>query len=143
MTKSPNFHESFNRQEVVAGSERSFGFVIAGALVVITFVPLIRGNDPRWYLLPIALVFAALAVIVPAWLRPLNQVWHGFGLLLQKVVNPVVMLAIFGLGVVPTGLILRSMGKDTMGRKFDAHAKSYWIVRDPPGPPPGTMKNQF
>ena len=143
MSKAANFHESFDRQEVVAGSERSFGYVIAGALVVITFVPLIRGNDPRWYLLPIALVFAALALVVPAWLRPLNRLWHAFGLLLQKVINPVVMLAIFAFGVVPTGLILRTMGKDPMGRKFDATAKTYWISRNPPGPPPDTMKNQF
>jgi hypothetical protein len=138
-----NFHERFDRQEVVAGSERSFGYVIAGALVAITFVPLVRGNDPRWYLLPIALIFAVLALFVPAWLRPLNRLWYAFGLLLQKVVNPVVMLAIFVLGVVPTGLILRSMGKDPMGRKFDANSETYWITRDPPGPPPGTMKNQF
>lgn len=143
MKKAANFHETFDRQEVVVGSERSFGFIIAAALVVIAFVPLIRGNDPRWFLLPIALIFAAAALVAPTWLRPLNRLWHGFGLLLQKVVNPVVMLAIFALGVVPTGLVLRSMGKDPMGRKFDANAKSYWIRRDPPGPPPGTMKNQF
>lgn len=143
MKRAANFHESFDRQEEVAGSERNFGFVIAGAVVVITFVPLIRGNDPRWYLLPIGVIFAALASFAPAWLRPLNRLWHAFGLLLQKVINPVVMLVIFALGIVPTGLILRSMGKDPMGRKFDANAESYWIRRDPPGPPPATMKNQF
>jgi hypothetical protein len=143
MTRNANFHESFRRDEVARGSERSFGVVIAGALVVIALVPLIRGHEPRWILLPIAACFALLALIAPALLKPFNAVWHRFGLLLQKVVNPVVMGAIFALGVLPTGFVLRLMGKDPMRRKFDAKAETYWIVRNPPGPPPATMKNQF
>jgi hypothetical protein len=143
MKQQTNFHESFRRDEVVQGSERNFGFVIAAALVVITFLPLIRGAVPRWYLLPVSAVLALLAWLSPSLLRPLNRAWHHLGLLLQKVVNPVVMLVIFAFGIVPTGLVLRSMRKDPLGRKFDPDAETYWIKRDPPGPPPGTMKNQF
>jgi uncharacterized membrane protein len=143
MKRIANFHESYRREEVVRGSERSFGFVIAGALVVIGLVPLIHGREPRWILFPIAIAFALLALIAPALLWPLNLIWHRFGLLLQKIVNPVVMGAIFAIGIIPTGFVLRLTGKDPMRRKFDPQAETYWIARNPPGPPPATMKNQF
>jgi hypothetical protein len=143
MTRNTNFHESYRREAVVRGSERSFGFIIAGALVVIALVPLIRGHEPRWLLAPIAAGFGLLALVVPRLLRPVNEVWHRLGLLLQKVVNPVIMGAIFAIGVIPTGILLRLMGKDPMRRKFDPQAETYWISRNPPGPPPATMKNQF
>ena len=143
MTRSANFHESYRREEAARGSDRSFGFIIAGALVVIALVPLIRGQEPRWFLLPISVVFALLALLAPRVLRLVNQAWHRLGLLLQKVVNPVIMGVIFAIGVIPTGLVLRLMGKDPMRRKFDPRAETYWIPRNPPGPPPATMKNQF
>jgi hypothetical protein len=40
-------------------------------------------------------------------------------------------------------LLMRLAGKDPMRRKFEPGAKSYWIVREPPGPAPETFRNQF
>jgi len=54
----------------------------------------------------------------------------------------VIMGIIFFLAVTPIGLILRVAGKDRLNRKIDRGAKSYWIERRPPGPPPETMINQ-
>ena len=143
LSRPQNFHETFRHEEAAQGSDRNFGLVVGAALSVIAFLPLLRGATPRWYLLAIAAVLVLAALLVPRLLSPLNWLWHRLGLVLQKVVNPVVMLVIFVLGVVPTGLVLRSLGKDPMGRKFDPNAESYWIKRDPPGPPPATMTNQF
>jgi hypothetical protein len=50
---------------------------------------------------------------------------------------------LFVLGVIPFGLGARLMGKDLLRLKLDKSAKSYWIVRQPPGPPPETMRNQY
>ena len=41
------------------------------------------------------------------------------------------------------GLVMRAFGKDFLRQKLDPNAKSYWIERTPPGPPPQSMKNQF
>jgi hypothetical protein len=143
MKRNGNFHETYRREEVARGSERSFGLIIACALVVIALIPIIRGHEPRWLLFPISAVFALLALAKPRLLRPINEAWHRLGLLMQKIVNPVIMGAIFALGIIPTGFVLRLMGKDPMRRKFDPQAETYWIKREPPGPPPATMKNQF
>ena len=56
---------------------------------------------------------------------------------------PVVMLVVFVATVVPIGLILRFLGKDPLRLKLDPTATTYWIDREPPGPAPGTMKNQY
>jgi len=59
------------------------------------------------------------------------------------VVNPVAMAVLFYLLVTPLGLLLRLFGKDLLRLRGDKTASSYWIERQPPGPPPGTMVNQF
>jgi hypothetical protein len=73
-------------------------------------------------------------------LAPLNRLWFRFGLLLGKIVTPIVMLLVFVLTVVPTGIVMRLLGKDPLRRKFDKSASSYWVSRDAP---PGPMRNQF
>ena len=85
----------------------------------------------------------AVAFVRPAWLAPLNRVWFKFGLLLQRVVNPLVMAVIYFAVVTPTGLIMRALGKDPLHLRYDPDARSYWIPRDPPGPERESMKNQF
>jgi hypothetical protein len=43
--------------------------------------------------------------------------------------------------VLPTGLVMRAMGKDLLRLKRIPEAKSYWVNRQPPGPAPETMKD--
>ena len=88
-------------------------------------------------------LFLAAAWLRPAVLHPLNLIWLRFGLLLHAVVNPIVMALVFYGTVLPTGLIMRMMGKDLLRLKRQPDAESYWIVRQPPGPSPETMKDQF
>jgi len=73
----------------------------------------------------------------------LNRAWMKLGLLMFKVVNPVVLVLIYGVAMVPIGLLMRLTGRDPLRLKLDPAADSYWIPRDPPGPAPETMINQF
>ena len=61
----------------------------------------------------------------------------------ERVVNPIVMALLFYGTVLPTGLVMRVLGKDLLRLKRQPDADSYWIMRQPPGPSPGTMKDQF
>ena len=80
---------------------------------------------------------------MPRVLAPLNIIWFRLGLLLHHVVNPVIMAVVYYGAVVPMGLLLKARGKDLLRLKRDPDATTYWIVRDPPGPAPGSMKQQF
>ena len=93
--------------------------------------------------LAIAALFGAAAFLAPKPLKPLNLAWFKFGLLLHRIVNPLIMSLVYYLSVVPTGLIMRALGRDLLRLKIDRDADTYWIPRQPPGPAPETMKDQF
>ena len=137
-------HESFSRDEtVVAGSDRTFGFVMAGAFAAVT---LLNGwhSGKLWpWTGGLAAAFLAAALLRPAALNPLNRAWLKFGLLLHKIVNPVVMAVVFYGTVLPTGLVMRMLGRDLLRLKWQPDTDSYWIARRPAGPAPESMKDQF
>ena len=124
------------------GSERTFGLVFAAVFVLVGAWPLIGAGAPRWWAFAVAAAFAVCALAAPALLRPLNWAWHQFGLLLHRVVSPLVMGAIFFLCVTPVALIMRLLGKDVLSLRRRDHS-SYWIMRQTPGSEPKTMKRQF
>ncbi len=132
-----------SEEEVRLGSDRNFGLVMAAAAAVFGCLPLLRGAAPHWWLLAVAVVFAALSLAVPRVLFPLNYVWFRFGLLLHRVISPLVIGAVFFLCVTPIGVIMRLFGKDVLSLRRRDDLASYWIEREPPGPEPGTMTNQF
>ncbi len=144
MSEPSQLHEDFAREAKVEGSsDRSFGFVFAVVFALIGLWPLMGGGQVRIWGLGIAAAFALVALARPGLLAPLNRLWTRFGLLLHKVVSPLIMGMLFYLTVTPIGLLMRAMGKDPLRLRPDPDAASYWIERDPPGPPPETMKNQF
>ena len=137
-------HESFSPvTDVKVGSERAFGLVFAAVFVIVGLLPLLGDGGVRFWALGVALAFAVIAFAMPRLLRPLNLVWFRFGLLLHAVVSPLVLGLLFFVTVTPTGLIMRMLGKDLLNLRRDETAESYWIVREPRGPAPESMKNQF
>ena len=136
-------HQIEAHTSVSIGSERSFGLVLAAALTTVAAWPLLAGHDPRWTALALASGLAVTTRVRPALLTPFNQLWFKFGLLLSRLTTPIVMAVLFFGVVVPTGLIMRLARKDLLCLKFDPAASSYWIRRDPVGPPPDSMRNQF
>jgi hypothetical protein len=65
------------------------------------------------------------------------------GLILSRVVTPVVIGIMFYLVFTPVGFVYRLFGRDPLRLKFTKGIQSYWIERNPPGPPPEEMLNQF
>ena len=143
MTRPTSFHERLERPDIPRGSERNFGLTLAGFFALLALAGWWREGQPRWIWLVISLALAGLAILAPAWLAPANKAWHRLGLALGVIVTPVVMLGIFVVGVIPTGMALRLFGKDTLHLKWDRKARTYWIERAPPGPAPDTMKYRF
>jgi hypothetical protein len=137
-------HEPTRTPEPVKGSsDRGFGIVFAAVFVVLGGWPVLDGRGPTLWALAIAAAFALLAVVRPALLAPLNRIWTRFGLLLHRVVNPLVMAVLYFGVITPVALIMRATGRDPLNRRFDPGAASYWVNREPPGPASETMRNQF
>ena len=138
------FHETTQRDAPVkTSSDRSFGLVFAAVFAIVAAWPLVHGEAVRWWSVPVALAFLIIALATPRILKPLNRIWTAFGLLLHKIVSPIIMGAIFFIAVTPTSFLMRLLGKTPIPLRFDPTATSYWIVRTPPGPSGESMKNQF
>ena len=89
-------HEDFSREEhVKAGTDRGFGLVFAGFFALISALSWWRDHTGWHWTLPVAVAFLVVAYTYPKVLNPLNRLWLKFGLLLYKVMNPLV----FGLAV--------------------------------------------
>jgi len=63
--------------------------------------------------------------------------------LLHRVVSPIALGIMFFCVLTPTAVLIRMTGRDAMKRRFDPAASTYWIERDPPGPDPAGLPNQF
>jgi hypothetical protein len=137
-------HETVSRADnVKPGSDRSFGLVVGGILLMFGMYQLYKGSLHAYWILAPAGALLVVGLIVPAWLHPLNVAWTQLGLLLGRIVTPVVMLFVYVLTIVPIGVFMRLMGKNLLRRKQDESLESYWIPRTPPGPPPESLEDQF
>ena len=125
--------------DIKISSNRSFGIVFFVVFFLIALYPLINNEDIRIWSLVISLIFLILGLINSRILTPLNKILFKFGILLGKIVSPIIMGIIFFLVVTPIGFIMRILGKDVLNLKFNAN-KSYWIEKTGPK---SKMKNQF
>ena len=89
-------------------------------------------------IISISLIFLVLGLINSSILTPLNLLWLKFGILLGRVVSPIIMGLVFFGVVTPTGLIMKILKKDLLKLKR-SEKKSYWIERKTKS----EMKNQF
>jgi hypothetical protein len=137
-------HENFTREQPSNGpSDRSFGLTFAILFAIIGLAPLARHHSVRGWALVISAAIILVSLARPAALHPANRIWMQFAAILNRIVSPIVMGLIFLFVVFPIGLILRFLGKDPLRRRFDPQATTYWIPRQPPGPPPESMSRQF
>jgi hypothetical protein len=135
--------ESEHDEVVVGPSDRNFGFTMAAVFALIAILGLYKGSShtPIW--LCIAVVFAGLTLWRPESLGPANRAWLKVGLLMYRVVNPVIMAILFFGAILPIGLAMRLFGKDFLRLAQDRSASTYWLRRSDSRPPSGSMRQQF
>ncbi len=125
--------------EIKINSNRSFGIVFFIVFLLISVHPLINDENIRYWSLLISLIFLVLGLLNSRILTPLNKIWFKFGILLGKIISPLVMGIIFFFVVTPTGLLMKMLKKDLLNLKFNSD-QSYWIEKTEPK---SKMKNQF
>ena len=125
--------------DVKIGSNRSFGIVFFVVFLLIGLYPLINADGIRVWSIIISLVFLILGLTNSKILNPLNKLWFKFGILLGKIISPLVMGIIFFLVVTPIGILMKLLNKDLLNLKFN-NKETYWIEKNEPK---SKMKNQF
>jgi len=137
-------HEDFTRGvRAKTPSERSFGVVWCGFFVIAGLWPLLENHPPRYWAFGMAALLAVVTWLRPRLLRRLNRLWFSLGLLIGRVATPLVSGVMFFLVFAPMGTLARLFRRDPLRLRWNAGADSYWLPRNPPGPPPETMTHQF
>tara|TARA_B100000579_G_scaffold113003_1_gene90412 strand:+ start:251 stop:640 length:390 start_codon:yes stop_codon:yes gene_type:complete len=126
-------------KNVKTGSDRSFGILFTIIFLIIGLWPLLNNENIKFLPLIISVIFLLLTVNKSKILTPLNKVWLKFGLILGKFFTPIVLGLIFFITVLPTGIIMRIIGKDILSLKKNK-LKTYWINKVKTQ---STMKDQF
>ena len=72
-------------------------------------------------------------------LSPLNKVWFKFGIILGKIISPIVLFLIFFLVMTPISIYLKLIKKDILKLKKN-NENTYWIPKEKSN---STMKDQF
>lgn len=98
---------------------------------VLGVLPLIKGRGfVNITFLLIAVPFLVSAFLFPQILKPLNYIWFKFGLLLQKIVSPIMLGVIYFCVFTPVGIFMKLFAYDPLKRQFDPKAKTYWVEKD-------------
>ena len=125
--------------DIKISSNRSFGVVFFIVFLLIALYPVINNEEIRAWSLIVSLIFLVLGLLNSKILNPLNQIWFKFGVLLGRIISPLIMVIIFFFVVTPIGLIMRTLGKDILNLRYNTK-KTYWIEKTGPK---SKMKNQF
>ena len=125
--------------DIKISSNKSFGIVFFVVFLLIALYPLTNQEDIRIWSVFISLFFLILGLLDSKILTPLNVLWFKFGVLLGKIVSPLIMGIIFFAVVTPIALMMKMLKKDLLNLKYN-NKNSYWIKKTEPK---SKMKNQF
>lgn len=120
-------------------TNRNFGLTFFIVFLIVSIWPLLYNEQIRIWSLIVGFIFLILGLVNSKILTPLNKIWFKFGIILGKLVSPVVMGIVFFFVVTPISIIMKIFGKDLLNLKYN-NQKSYWLEKSGPK---SKMKNQF
>ncbi len=98
-------------------SDRAFGIMFAIVFAVISILGwLFSGRLIPWAG-GVAAGFLLIALVCPGVLLPLNRLWRALAHRLGTFNNFVILSVIFYVAVVPFGVVMRLLGRDSMNRR--------------------------
>lgn len=138
-------YESKREDKVELGSDKNFGYTMAGVLALVCFFSVRSEFQPfiSIFLSVLSVSFLVVAIFRSKLLRLPKEIWAKFGLQLAKITNPIILGLLFYLVISPIALILKVVGFDPLKRRFDPSLESYWIERGKRPQELQSMENQF
>jgi len=106
----------------------TFGILFFVFFLIIGLYPLVSFGVIIIWSVVLSLVFLIITIIRPNLFTFLNKSWIQFGILLGKIISPIIMGLVFFFVVTPTGILVRILKKDVM--RLKRGASSYWIYRE-------------
>ena len=111
-------------------SNHKFGYFFTFVFLIASIYFYIRHVNLFFYIFfTTSIIFFFITLIAADILKPLNKLWMIFGLILGKIISPIVMGVIFFIIFTPIGVIMRLFGRDEL-RLSLKYKDTYWIKRN-------------
>ena len=124
-------------------SNRKFGFFFTVVFALIAAYFYYTGTSPAEIVFAsLSLITLIITILSPSLLLPFNRAWMNLGILLGKIVSPVIMAIIFFILITPIAMITKVFGRDELNMKITDN-NSYWKNRQSGELEPSSFKNQF
>ena len=90
---------------------------------------MVVGGDYPFLVWAIMGLLALISITNALWLKPVYLIFMGISYVLGTINISILLSIVFYFFMLPVGIILRIIGRDSMLRQFEPHAKSYKIIR--------------
>ena len=124
-------------------SNKKFGYSFAIIFFFISmYAYIIKSFFLLFFSITISLIFILISLIGPKYFTYINLYWYKFGILLGKIINPIVMGFIFFVIFTPFSLFFAIIGRDELSIK-KKKINSYWKKRKIESIDAKSFKNQY
>jgi len=118
-----------DKSELKLPSNKKFGFFFSVIFLLISSYYLYLNEIIIALILGfISVLFFFVSFLKAGLLLPFNIVWMKFGILLGKLISPIVLGTIFFFMFTPVAVIMRLVGRDELRLRLNSQ-DSYWIKR--------------
>lgn len=118
-----------NKSKLKLPSNKKFGFFFSAIFLLISSYYLYLNEQIVALILGfISILFFFVSLLKAELLLPFNIVWMKIGILLGKVISPIVLGTIFFFMFTPIAVIMRLIGRDELRLRLNS-LNSYWIKR--------------
>ena len=130
------------KQDLKQGSNRSFGIVFSIFFALLAFYFYYKNGNINLLIILISVIFLILGLFKSNILTPLNILWFKFGILLSKIISPLIMYLIFFIIVTPLAILAKIVRKDFLNLDKNKNLKkmTYWEKKEKYK---NSMKDQF
>ena len=124
-------------------SNKKFGLFFTGIFFVLSFYFIVNDSFKISIIFgTLSACFGFISLFNEKILSPLNKYWMYLGLILGKIISPIILGIIFYFLFAPIAIFFRIFGRDELRLK-KKQKNSYWKNREPKGPGPSSFKQQF
>ena len=118
------------KYSLIKSNEFQFGIILSIVLLVIALYPFNFSNIVKNIILFLSFLFFLLSAFAPFLFIYPTKLWLRFGYILSKIVSPLILLILYIILIIPSGIFARLFNKIQFDDKFESKKDTYWKTRD-------------
>ena len=115
------------KDNVKMPSNKKFGLTFSVLFLVLYIFFLYIKNNLAILFLIFSIILLMVSLMKPSLLTILNKLWFMFGILLQKIISPLILIFLYFFIFFPISLIMKIFQVDSLNLKKKKNKGSYWI----------------